>query len=106
MISNVWLKVQAKKKYGRWQAGHVSAFKTKPDTREDEIALRLTLEVPDEIFEEPVYEAKLLIPKNTNKLPETTEIAKSVAAEISKQVGFRVKVDIPKDPELQHSEKR
>lgn len=95
MTVQIWIKVAATKKPWGWKTGPVQAFKVKPSTKGNEIALRLEIEIPDEVFEEPIFEAKLVLPKTSRKLPEMTEISKAVGAELSKQMGFRVKLDIP-----------
>lgn len=95
MIATIWLKIGAKKKYGKWQVGQVHAFKLKPDTRDTEVAFKLTLDIPDEIFEEPVYEAKLSLPKVTRQFPESTEVLRQVEEQLTKRMGFRVKLEMP-----------
>lgn len=94
MISTVWLKISAKKSYGRWAAGPVHAFKTKPTCRDTEVAIKISLEIPDEIFEEPVFEATVVLPKTTRQIPEKIEIGKGLGEALSKQLGFRVKIDM------------
>lgn len=76
MQAVVWLKVAGKKQYSNWRAGTITASKTKPNTSDREIAIKFTIDIPDEVFEEPVYEAEIKMPKVTRKLPEITEIAK------------------------------
>lgn len=95
MQVEVWLKIEARKRYQRWQTGAIHAFKTKPTTSDSEIAIKINIEIPDEVFEEPVYEAKLVIPKVTRKMPESSEVMKRVGDELSKQFGFKVRLDIP-----------
>ena len=97
MIAIVWIKVEGKKRYSSWVAGLVQAFKTKPDTKENEIAVKLTLEIPDAIFEEPVFEANIKLPAVVRNLPERTEIARNVSAALSKELGYKVKIEIPEE---------
>ena len=94
MKAEVWLKIQGKKTYGRWSVGPVSCSKSKPCTLDKEVAIKLTIEIPDEVFEEPVYEAKVEMPKVTRKLPETVEIARGVGEALSQQLGFKVNVSM------------
>lgn len=94
MDVTVWLKVEAKKKYQRWVPGNIHAFKTKPSTRDNEIAVKVDIQIPDAVFEEPVFEAKLVLPEVTRQFPEKTEIAKHLGAALSERMGFRVKVDM------------
>lgn len=102
MISEVWLKIAAKKRYTAWVPGTVQAFKTKPTVNDKEIAVKITIEIPDEVFEEPVYEAKVILPKITRQLPEKIEIANAVQKELSKHLGFKVKLEMnePEEEEL------
>lgn len=94
MEATVWIKVAAKKRYQSWYSGTIHASKTKPTTQDNEVAVRIILDIPDSIFEEPVFEAKFKIPETKRILPDTTEIAKHVGAELSKHMGFRVKLDM------------
>lgn len=99
MQSIIWLKIEATKRYNKWATGGVHAYKSKPDTRDNEIAVKLTLEIPDEIFEEPVYEARLVMPKITRQLPEMSEVMRNTEKALSEKMGFKVKLEMP--PELE-----
>lgn len=44
--------------------GSVRTCKNKPDTRADEIAVAVNMNVPNELFKKPVIEAKIEIPKD------------------------------------------
>jgi len=101
MNTIVWLRIEGKKNYGRWVAGAVSSFKSKPETSDREIAFKLNLEIPDSVFEEPIFEASLKLPENFKSFPDMTEIQKNISSELSKQTGFKVKVSLP---ELKGSE--
>lgn len=101
MKASVWLKIEAKKKYGTWAQGHISAFKTKPTTSDNEVAFKIEIEIPDAIFEEPVYEVKLKLPDVTKKFPEISEVKSHLQAELTKKMGFRVKIDMPPEVPLE-----
>jgi hypothetical protein len=95
METSVWLKVEGKERYGRVVAGPVHAFKTKPGVGPKEIAVRLTLEIPDSVFEEPVFEAKATLPDVKRSVPIRAEVAANVAKALSDNMGFKVRVEIP-----------
>lgn len=98
MKTEVWLKIEGKKHYGNWRAGNIQAYKTKPSTSDREITVKVILEIPDEVFEEPVYEVSMKLPKPTHSVPNMSEVSKSVEKELSKQMGFKVKIEIPETP--------
>lgn len=85
MKTDVWLKIGAKKKYGRWAAGEVSVKKTKPTCGGNQIAMKLTLEIPDDIFEEPIYEAAILIPSAGKKVPDRIEVEDTIKKAFAKK---------------------
>jgi hypothetical protein len=98
--ATIWLRIEGKKKGANWWPGEVKASKSKLSTSNKEITIKLELEIPNEVFEEPVFEAKFTLPKTTRQLPTSQEIAKEVGAELTKRMGFRVKLDMgPSDPE-------
>lgn len=91
MIFEIWLKCAASKRGGHyWRPGTVTASKSKPSTNENEIAVRLKLEIPSEVFEEPVFEATMKLPDVTRKLPETIEIAREVSSVLKERLGFKI----------------
>lgn len=94
MLTEVWLKIKGKKKWQSWTASSISAFKKKPDTAEDEVALKLTLEIPDSLFEQPVFEAKIALPNIKPALPDKSEIASHIEKTMNKKFGFKIKVDM------------
>ncbi len=96
MKVEAWLKIE--KRY-RYPHIGVSASTKKPETGPAEIAIRLNLELPDEIFKEPVYEMTVVVPKPSKNLPDRVTVASSLADALAAQIGFRVRIDIPEDPE-------
>lgn len=97
MITDVWLRIEAVKKYGSWKAGKIGISRTKPGVNSNEIAVKLSLEIPDSIFEEPVYEASLKIPHVARNIPDMVEVAKNVSTELSKRMGIKIKLSIPEE---------
>jgi hypothetical protein len=93
MEKSVWLKITAKKKYSRWEIGQVTAFtKAKPTCKANEIAVKLTLSIPDNLFDEPAYEFKATLPATPRKHVEAAELSKGVAEALSLRMGMKVKV--------------
>lgn len=93
MQATVWLKIAAKKYGSRWAPGTISAtVRNKPTCRANEIAVKLTLEIPDSIFDEPSFELKAILPEAPKKVIEPAEVSKEVAKAISERLGMKVKV--------------
>lgn len=91
-----WIKVGAKPWGAQYfKAGPVKASRSKPALRGNEVAFRITLEIPDSVFRDPVFHAKLIIPEVKTELPNMAEVAKQVGEELGKRTGFRVQVDLP-----------
>jgi hypothetical protein len=104
MEAVVWLRIEGKKgRYGTpWVPGTIAVAKSKPSPRDNEVAVKITLEIPDAVFDEPVFEAKLKLPETTRNFPEKTEIAQHLGAALSEKMGFRVKVDMSGPNEEMH----
>lgn len=104
MNATVWLKISAKQiSYGQqpnFRCGTVHASKSKPDTKENEIAVKLELDIPNAIFSEPVYEAKLKLPNVSRQLPEVSEVTKEVQNALSERLGFKVKLTM-EEPQVE-----
>ena len=93
MLCDFWVQVTAKKRYGSWSKSKVAAFSKKPTTDENQVGVKITIDIPDEVFNEPTFEATIKLPKTVKILPMTTEVAKSISDTLHKETGFRVKVD-------------
>jgi hypothetical protein len=103
MDATIWLKIEGKKWRGfasKWELGKVSVSKSKPATDEHEIAVKLSLEIPDAVFEEPVFEVKLKMPDTTRRVPDWSEISSDVAGALTKRLGFKVKLEVPQPEEV------
>ncbi len=99
MEAAFWVKISSKEKYGRIALGAVSAnILRRPPIDSGEIAVKLRFEIPDEVFKEPTFEAKIVIPKAIREVPDRAEVARSLGAEMGKQLGIRVRVEIPEAP--------
>lgn len=95
MQTSVWLRITGKKKYTRWEIGKVETFqKNKPACSASQIAVKLTLEIPDNIFDDNHYEFKAKIPTAPKSLIEPVELGKEVMEALSKKLGMKVKLDL------------
>ena len=95
---DVWLKVPAKKSYGRWEIGQIQAFnRDKPTCKANEIAVKLTLEIPDSIFDEASYELRATLPSTPKKHIEVAELTKEVGKALSERMGMKVKITMKSD---------
>jgi hypothetical protein len=55
MNIDAWSKIGAKNYGSFWRMKGVQAFSSKPATKGNEIAVKVTLDMPDAVFEEPVF---------------------------------------------------
>lgn len=94
MKTDVWLKIEGKKRYNNWGPGHVQAFKTKPACNDNEIAVKPNIEIPDTVFEEPVFECRLKLPDVKKELPEMSEVLRGTEKILSDKIGFRVRLSM------------
>lgn len=62
MNTEVWLTIKAVKKYQSWEVTKVNSHIKKPKTDKNEVAIKITLDISDSLFEEPVFEAKITLP--------------------------------------------
>jgi len=95
VTKEVWMKIGARKsRFGsKWEISTVATFvKSKPNCKANEIALKMTLDVPDEIFEEPVYNLKIALPKPPAKHVEPADLAKEMTKAMSDRMGMKVRV--------------
>lgn len=95
MNASFYICITGKKRYANnWWQGPIRVSKNKPSLKENEVAVKLEIEIPNEVFEEPVFEAKFKLPKITKQIPETAVIETAVAEELTKRMGFRVKLSM------------
>jgi len=92
MQSAIWLKIAGKKWYSGWTIGAVSAYKSRPETKVNEIALKVTLDLPDAIFATPQYEAKISVPEGSTNPVVNADVADNIADILSEQLGISVHV--------------
>lgn len=74
--------------------------KTAPSLDFNEIAIKLNLQLPDELFEKPTLTASIDVPKEAISSPVIeTEVIDNVQDIIKKNTGFEVKLTLvtPKD---------
>ena len=89
-----------KPKYGpyresRREPGSVRITKKRPNTRSDELAVRLTVDIPDTLFIRPTLEARISVPGDSCNGPViNTDIADNVAQVIRDQLGVNVSVSV------------
>lgn len=97
-----FVKIEAKKpnKYSSiWNFGSVSAFKTKPSTKANEISIRLEVNVPDKYFDVPELQAKITVPDDAINNVISPDVESNIAQIISEQLGMRVNVSAQPEAE-------
>lgn len=93
MEASFWVKLEANKKYNRWQSGTVEVRKSKPATRANEVAVKITLDIPDAYFETPELSARITVPESSvNKPVITPDVQDNIGELISQQLGFKVHI--------------
>lgn len=94
MKTAVWLKIKGKKQGLYFQAGPIKAYKVKPRVGVTEVALKVDLDIPDSVFNEPEYKVTVKIPDTATKMPTQVELAQNMEKTLSEQFGIRVKVSM------------
>jgi hypothetical protein len=91
------MKVQAYlcvKKTSQWRST-LRVTKSNPSLDYNEVALRLNLELPDELFTKPRLEATIAIPKDAVSAPVIeAEVVDNVEQIIKQQTGFEVRLQV------------
>lgn len=93
MNAEFWVTIQATKKWQQWNLGKVSSSKKKPATNADEIAVKISIEVPDNYFEKPDLHAQLTLPVPANDTIKS-EVVSGFAKELEKQMGMKVRLSL------------
>lgn len=94
------------KKTGTRYLSRYSSRLTKgsPALASNEIAVKVSIEVPDEIFEKPMLQAKVTIPKEAVSKPViNAEVIDNVESIIKQNTGFEVKLEVV-EPTDEHEE--
>ena len=87
------------KKSARWKAstGYYSSRMTvgSPALDANEVAVKVSIELPDEIFDKPSFEAKVTVPQEAVSKPViTADVIDNVQDIIKQNTGFEVKLQI------------
>jgi hypothetical protein len=85
-------------KYGR-KVGRpsVRTTKTKPDCMSDEIAVAITLELPESLFRRPNLQARISVPESLAPVVITPEIQQNIARVVQDQLGITLHLRAPED---------
>jgi hypothetical protein len=102
MQASFWVKIATQKsRYGmrQWeQNGVPSCSKAKPTTKADEVAVKLTVEIPDSYFEVPELSAKIIVPESMVNNPAITpQVGHNLSKLIEKQLGLKVHLSVGDD---------
>jgi hypothetical protein len=76
-----------------YQATGLRVTRKRPDTKSNEIAIRLDLEIPDMLFQKPQLQAKFAIPEDSVSQPViSAAVMDNIAETLSQQLGIKVHV--------------
>lgn len=98
MQAKFYLVINAKKStYGihprPWVESGVKVRKEKPSTKPNEVAIKVSVTIPDAYFEVPELSATIEVPDDAvNKPIITPEVSHNISEAISKQLGVQVHV--------------
>lgn len=94
MLAEFWIKLEGKKnRYRTWDCGNIETRKSKPTTKANEIAIKLSVEIPDSYFETPDFSAKITVPADSVNKPVITPIVQdNIGKLLSEQLGFKVHI--------------
>lgn len=84
--------------------GVTKVRKTKPALDWNEIAIKMKIEVPDELFARPSIEAKLVV-KDIPNIAYNPEIIINTKELIEQQTGAKINFSIIKEEELESAQK-
>lgn len=101
MKFDIWLQIGAKKSGIHWHPNGVKALRSKPAPKSGAINVKVEMEIPDAVFDEPIFTVKCKMPEPRRDFPGGTEVAQAVEKAMSDHMGFRVKVDIAPPSEVQ-----
>lgn len=82
--------------------GAVKAKKYKPTTASNEIAFKIVLDIPQQVFEKPQFEATLRIdPKNISAPVITPDIQDNITKILQQNLGVKVNFTIDRVDDLE-----
>jgi len=88
-----WITVKGEKKWQRWQGRVTGSRKNKPATGKNEIAIKLSLELPDALFERAQLEAKIVVPDDqAGTVDISADVEDNIASVLGEQLGMVVHV--------------
>jgi len=103
MKTDFWVKISAKRtNYGipkQWAANGFDIRKNKPATGPNEVAIKMSVEIPDAYFETPELSAKITVPEDAIKSPIiSADVQSNIAAVLSEQLGMKVHISAYTEP--------
>lgn len=95
MQTSFWLRIGASKsRYGTWEATLPKTSKNKPSTGPGEIAIQVTMDLPESYFIQPEISAKITLPDVDGQRPAVTvDMEKRMAEELKKSLGIVVRFE-------------
>ena len=91
MEATFWAKLSVSKTRHGWVNNGITATKGKPATKADEVAIRVSIVIPDAYFETPELSARIEIPADqVGKTVITPSITQNIGEVIASQLGVKV----------------
>lgn len=93
MDAEFYLVIGAKKQYARRKLSGLRVTRKKPSTGPEEIAVKVTMSIPDALFERPEVEASIVVPASGERSTVVTaEVCDNIETIIRQQTGLSVSV--------------
>ena len=98
MNVDFWVCVSATKTGYGYRPSVPKASKNKPNVGRNEVAVKVTLEIPDSYFELPELKASIVLPDVRNKQPEAkVEMQQRIADTLKDSLGVNVTFEVNHD---------
>lgn len=80
-------------RFGHWTGRIARVTARKPRTAANEVALQLTIEIPDAMFMKPVLQARMVVPPEAVSAPVIEpEVANNIAELVRDQLGIKLHI--------------
>jgi len=76
------------------QVGRASirVTKSKPDCSSTEVAVRISLKLPENLFVRPTLQAKIVVPEGQSQFEITPDVEEGIARVVQEQLGITMRV--------------
>lgn len=92
MRAAYWIKIRGSKSYGSFKSTSPSISVNKPNVGKGEIAMKVTLEIPDDYFELPELQATIALPARGVGNIITADVQNNIADLIERDMGIKLHI--------------